>query len=64
MSTFAPLPDITACLPITQGVMNIDEKSMYNILQMAKQEMSEVVEPPLKAIDENISNHVYVQCKI
>ena len=40
--------------PITQGVKNIDEKSMYNILQMAKQEMSEVVEPPLRAIDKNI----------
>ena len=45
--------------PITQGVMNIDEKSMYNILQMAKQEMSEVVEPPLKAIDENIDKIVF-----
>ena len=46
-------------LPITQGVMNIDEKSMYNILQMAKQEMGEVVEPPLKAIDENIDKIVF-----
>ena len=44
---------------IMQGVMNIDEKSMYNILQMAKQEMSVFVEPPLRAIDENIDKIVF-----
>lgn len=39
---------------MTQGVINIDEKSTYNILKMAKQEMAEVVEPPFDVIDENI----------
>lgn len=44
---------------ITQGVMNIDEKSIYNILQMAKQEMSDVFDPPIAEIDENIDKIVF-----
>jgi xanthine dehydrogenase/oxidase len=40
--------------PIVQGVINIDEKSIYNILQMAKQEMSEVNDLPLHSIDRNV----------
>lgn len=44
---------------ISQGVMNIDEKSIYNILQMAKQEMSDVYDLPLAEIDENIDKIVF-----
>lgn len=45
--------------PIVEGVMNIDDKSIYNILQMAKQEMSEVIDAPFSAIDENIDKIVF-----
>ena len=44
---------------ITQGAINIDEKSMYNILKMAKQEMNEVTDPPLHIIDVNIDKIVF-----
>ena len=45
--------------PIMQGVMNIDEKSIYNILRMAGQEMRVVVDPPLDVIDDNINKIVF-----
>ena len=44
---------------IVEGVMNIDEKSTYNILKMAAQEMNEVVHPPVDVIDSNIDKIVF-----
>ena len=44
---------------IVQGVVGIDERSMYNILKMANQEMDEVVEPPLQVINDNVDKIVF-----
>ena len=44
---------------ITQGVININEKGIYNVLHMAKQEMEVVTDPPLAAIDDNIDKIVF-----
>lgn len=44
---------------VTQGVKNVDEKSVYNATKMAKQEMEEVVDPPLDVIDANIDKIVF-----
>lgn len=44
---------------LAQGTINIDEKSIYNILRMAKQEINEVVDPPLNVIDANIDKMVF-----
>ena len=44
---------------VTQGAKNIDEKSVYNITKMTKQEMEEVVHPPLDVIDANIDKIVF-----
>lgn len=45
--------------PITEGVTNINEKSIYNILHMAEQEMGEVIDAPFSAIDKNIDKIVF-----
>ena len=45
--------------PITRAAKNIDEKSIYNVLKMAEQEMEEVVEPPLDLINANIDKIVF-----
>ena len=39
--------------------MNINSRSMYNILRMAHQEMEEVTEPPFHVIDEHIDKIVF-----
>lgn len=44
---------------VTQATLNIDSKSMHNILCMADQEMKVVVEPPLDVIDQNIDKIVF-----
>ena len=44
---------------IIQGIKKVDEKSIYNITKLAKQEMEEVVHPPLDLIDANIDKIVF-----
>ncbi len=43
---------------ITQAVINIDDKSIYNVLLMAQQEMEVVVDPPVGVIQRNIDKIV------
>ena len=45
--------------PITLGTMNIDSRSIYNILCMANQEMEEVADVPEDIIRENIDKLVF-----
>lgn len=45
--------------PMIQGVANMDEKSVHNVLKMARQEMDEVLNPPLTTIDQNIGKIVF-----
>ena len=42
-----------------RAVMNIDSRSIYNILSMAEQEMKEVVDLPVEAIGEAIDKLVF-----
>ena len=44
---------------ICRAVMNIDSKSIYNILSMAEQEMNEVIELPIDIIREHIDKLVF-----
>lgn len=44
---------------MAKATMNIDSRSMYNILRMARQEMAEVVEPPFRMIDKYIDKMVF-----
>lgn len=44
---------------MAEATMNINSRSMYNILQMAHQEMEEVAEPPFHVIDEHIDKIVF-----
>ena len=44
---------------MAEATMNINSRSMYNILRMAYQEMDEVVEPPIHVIDEHIDKMVF-----
>ena len=44
---------------ISQGALNINERSIYNVLMMARQEMAEVVECPFDVIDEHIDKLVF-----
>lgn len=44
---------------MAEATMNINSSSIYNILRMAHQEMSEVTEPPFHVIDEHIDKMVF-----
>lgn len=44
---------------MVEATMNINSKSMYNILRMAYQEMAEVTEPPFHVIDKHIDKIVF-----
>ena len=44
---------------LAEATMNIDSQSMYNILRMAHQEITEVVDPPLEVIDKHIDKIVF-----
>ena len=44
---------------MVEGTMSINEKSIYNMMKMAKQEMEEVVDPPVDVIKSNIDKIVF-----
>ena len=39
---------------MVRAVTNIDSKSVYNILSMARQEMEQVIDPPVELISDNV----------
>ena len=43
---------------MAEATMNINSRSMYNILRMAHQELADVVDPPLQVIDEHMDKIV------
>lgn len=44
---------------IMEGMKQVDERCMYNLLQVAKHEMDRVKDPPLDVIDANIDKIVF-----